>query len=233
MAAVITKLQLDAARDAAIDALENSRKFVSKWQMRVFDRRNHWKSEDWQNDFDSIERMQVALCDALSPEILVEIELNAAASLPPVAIFTYQSATAHESATAALDLAIVFGKVLRLNEDTRTWREEVKDTASFFLWTSELNDSLIARIKKEWALSAGAADKKRDSGKENGKKLPPNDVNDAARYIREQKKLIRAGKRLEAGKKELIAEHVVGDQQKINRLSKELQPSRFGWLLDI
>ena len=81
---------------------------------------------------------------------------------------------------------------------------------------------------------SGRADKKTDNGKENEIKLPPNDVNNAARYISEQRKLIKEGRRPKAGKKALIEEHVVdSDPKKINRLAKELQPSRYGYLLNI
>ncbi len=81
---------------------------------------------------------------------------------------------------------------------------------------------------------ADAADSKTDNFKKNPKKIAPNDVNDAARYILEQKKLIADEKRPYAGKKALIREHV-GDENEseVERLAKALQPTRYGWILKI
>ncbi len=82
--------------------------------------------------------------------------------------------------------------------------------------------------------SDGQADNKTDKTTKNGKKLAPGDVNDAGRYIRKQRKLVRENKRPNATKKQLIAEHVGDDCSKqFKRINKELQPSRYGWILNI
>ncbi len=70
------------------------------------------------------------------------------------------------------------------------------------------------------------ADKKTDKEK----KLPPNDVNDCARYVVDQRRLIAAGKRPAASKKALVVE-CVGELD-APAMERQLRPSRFGWLLD-
>lgn len=81
-------------------------------------------------------------------------------------------------------------------------------------------------------VNTGQTDKKTDKGRKKEKKLPPHDVNNTARYIKEQRKLISEGKRPKAAKKALIAE-CVSDPRACRRMEKALQPSRYGWLLDI
>ena len=73
---------------------------------------------------------------------------------------------------------------------------------------------------------ADGADKKTD----NEKKLPPHHINECARYIKAQRKLIADGKRPRATKKALIAEHLGSDDT--DAMERELQPSRYGWVLD-
>jgi len=70
-----------------------------------------------------------------------------------------------------------------------------------------------------------------DTKTDNGKNLPPSDVNDCARYIREQRKLINARRRPKATKKALIAEHL--GHGGTAAMERALQPSRFGSLLTI
>ena len=74
---------------------------------------------------------------------------------------------------------------------------------------------------------ANKTDTKTDTAK---KKLPPHDVNNCIRYIRDQRRLIRAGKRVKASKKTLIAEHL--GHNDTARMERQLRRDRYGWLLD-
>jgi hypothetical protein len=59
--------------------------------------------------------------------------------------------------------------------------------------------------------------------------IVPDDVNNCANYIKEQWRLVAAGKRPRANKKALIAEFLQSDDT--SAMQRALQPTRFGWLL--
>lgn len=78
----------------------------------------------------------------------------------------------------------------------------------------------------------GAGESERaDTKTDSEKKLPPHDVNNCARYIVEQRKLISQGRRPKASKKALIAEHLGHDDTAT--MERQLRRDRYGWLLDI
>jgi len=72
-----------------------------------------------------------------------------------------------------------------------------------------------------------------DTKTDTGKKLPENtEITDTARYIREQRKLIATGNRPKAFQKALIEDKWPDDPKKCKAMGRELQPSRYGHLLD-
>ena len=95
----------------------------------------------------------------------------------------------------------------------------------------------VEAVARELGKQQPTADKKPDKPRrtdkktDKEKKLPPHDVNDCARYFVEQQKLIKKGERPAASKKQLIAEHIGSNDT--GAMERQLQPDRFGWLLDI
>ena len=102
------------------------------------------------------------------------------------------------------------------------WLGDVKKSMA---WNESAGDAQIAN-------SNGQTDKKTDKKNNSERKLPPTDILVAAKYILAQRKHINQGKRPKASKKGLLMEHTSDDTQEAKRLAKELQPCRYGWLLE-
>jgi hypothetical protein len=105
--------------------------------------------------------------------------------------------------------------LIRHFADTKGWTPEYTASQSPIDLAALLTDERKA-----------AADKKTDNQE---KREAPRDVNDCARYIRQQKALIKQGKRLSVSKKELIREHL--GHNKTGGMERQL--TRYKWLLEI
>lgn len=63
------------------------------------------------------------------------------------------------------------------------------------------------------------------------RRLPPAEVVECAKYLRDQYRLMKDGKRAKASRREMIAEHIGCDDTGF--LERQLQPSRYGYLLEM
>ena len=76
-------------------------------------------------------------------------------------------------------------------------------------------------------------DKKKDREKDREKSVPPPEVNETIRYVVNQGREMKKGKRPKASRKALISEHLKKDESsaEVKRMARQLQPDRYGWML--
>ena len=128
----ITDDQLFGARDAAIQAHDSAWRAMSNWSMGYVD--------TLEDDLTALKDARNRLFEALQPGLLEFIERCVCSELAAVILEGHTFATAHEAARRAIRLALLAA-------------DNVAEGERFPIWEPELMTELVARVKREWAIT--------------------------------------------------------------------------------